>query len=438
MFSFFVCDANEYMFRIALRDKGDSIYLSGLTPDLSDRALLRREKFGISIDIADYPVNALYINKINKLGFGIVVKSRWMNTLVVSTDDSSNIGILNNLPFVLYSKFVWSNLCDSICCGGTGIKSSSFFMKNKNSNLSGNKDLMHLGKLHKKGYNGQGMFIAVIDGGFKWIDSLSSLSNAKITGERNFVHASNNSDVSLMHGTAVMSVLAGNSDDINEGTAPGATYCLLVSENGNSETPVEEDYWVAAAEYADSIGADIITSSLGYTKWTSKMFSSYTHKDLDGNSAYISHIAGVAAKKGILVVISAGNEGNRKWRKVCFPADSRYVLSVGSIDLNGKISDFSSLGPTFDGRIKPDVVMQGTLVKVIQYNNSVPEFVNGTSYSTPAVAGMAACLWQAMPYYSNFELMNIIKRGSSNAFSPDTVTGYGIPDADKIWKENRR
>ena len=238
------------------------------------------------------------------------------------------------------------------------------------------------------------------------------------------------------HGTKVLSCLAADIPGVMVGTAPKASYLLLKSEDSDSEYPVEEDYWTAAVEYADSAGVDVISSSLGYFAFDADELS-YEQAALDGKTAMISQAAHLAADKGILVFCSAGNEGNGDWEKITFPSDAAGIFTVGAIDEDKKKSGFSSVGFTTDGRVKPDAVALGTSSCVIGPNGSV-RYANGTSFATPILAGMGVCLWQSLPWLNNREMIELLHRSSSQYKHPDTELGYGIPDFYKAYKKERK
>jgi len=287
--------------------------------------------------------------------------------------------------------------------------------------------------LHEKGFRGQGMRIAVIDAGFENVNKIKAFEKMLIKDTRNISNPENSIYCENNHGTKTLSCLAANLPGIIVGSAPDATYLLIKSEVSNSESPIEEDFWAAAVEYADSMGVDIISSSLGYYRYDS-IQNYYSHNDLDGQTAFASRIAEIAAQKGILLVISAGNEGAVEWSKITFPADANDVLTVGSINKEYQKSTFSSVGLTADGRIKPDVVALGTGVCVIDSDGSTYR-LNGTSFSTPLIAGLAACLWQAFPQLKNTELIKLIQESSSQSQNPDYQLGYGIPDFFKAYNK---
>jgi subtilisin family serine protease len=228
------------------------------------------------------------------------------------------------------------------------------------------------------------------------------------------------------HGTEVLSCIAANYQDF-KGTAYDATFVLAVTEDVRSEFRIEEYNWLLAAEFADSVGVDIIHSSLGYSVFGKEPSMNYTYEDLDGNTATITQAVNLARDRGILVVTSAGNEGNSDWKYITAPADARGILTVGAVREDYTRASFSSVGPTADGRIKPDVMALGSGTAVMFGNGGISQS-NGTSYAAPLVAGLAAGLWQANPDWTNIDVINAIKYTSSRALNPDAQFGYGIPD----------
>ncbi len=284
--------------------------------------------------------------------------------------------------------------------------------------------------LHNSGYNGRGILIAVLDGGFTNASQISSLNGLRarkgIKATFDFVLKSASVYNYSSHGTNVLSVLAGKLEQQIEGTAQDADYMLLRSEDVSTEFPCEEDFWAAAAEYADSSGADIITSSLGYNTFDDPAMN-YNTSQLDGNTAFITRVADIAASKGILVVNSAGNERKKEWQRIMFPADGDSVLAVGAVDGSRIIASFSSAGPSTDRRIKPDVSALGVNVPVQTTGNTTGRS-SGTSFSCPIIAGMAACLMQAVPRALNYDIITALRKSSDRHNEPDSLYGYGIPD----------
>ena len=285
-------------------------------------------------------------------------------------------------------------------------------------------------RLHNIGLRGKGMTIAVLDGGFQNVNVISAFTQANIVGTKDFVYP--NSPFFYQetdHGTKVLSTMAANVPNVLIGTAPEARYWLLRCEDQQTEQPVEEDYWAMAAEFADSAGVDIISSSLGYNDYDS-VPDYYHQRDLDGQTALISRTASMLAKKGIILVNSAGNSGMGPWKKISFPADADDILTVGAVNMEKKNAPFSGVGPTQDGRVKPDVMALGSPASLISGRGSIVRDM-GTSFSTPLVAGLVACLWQAMPEKTALEIIELVRQTGSNAKDPDNIFGYGIPN---FWR----
>ena len=416
----------SYFYRVYFNDKG---YNKNYSPEdlLSSRALNRRKKAGIPVpDFRDLPVNKDYLNRISESGYKLHCTSKWMNTALFKTQFSANISSLLNLPFVRDIKIVKS----------PGKKAGfndklDFQVTQADPNAYDRPVTMLNGKsLHNSGYDGRGILIAILDGGFTYADQISSLlslrSRSGVKKTYDFIKNSEFVYSSSSHGTAVLSVLAGNKPEFIEGTATGADYLLLKTEDVDSEYPVEEDFWAAGAEYADSIGADIISSSLGYYYFDDPSMN-YKYSDLDGNTAFVTRVADIAASKGILVVNSAGNERNKEWRRIIFPSDGKSVLAVGAVDGNNNISSFSSAGPSIDGRVKPDNAAMGVNVPV-QVEITAFGRSSGTSFSCPILSGMAACLLQAVPKALNTDIIEVLHTSADRYNSPDSLYGYGIPD----------
>jgi hypothetical protein len=418
----------SYYYRVYFRNKGENPTGNYVPGDLlSSRALDRRQKAGIPVpDFRDIPVYPDYLNQISSSGFKLHCTSKWMNTALFKTQSPADINILLNLSFVSDVKIVKT----------PGLKNN--FNDKLNFQVV-QADLPPFDRpvtmvngypLHNSGFDGKGILIAVLDGGFTNADQISSLDDLQnrkgIKATYNFVE--NNEFVYSFHnhGTAVLSVLAGKIPGFIEGTAPGADYLLLRTEDVESEFPCEEDFWAAGAEFADSAGADIISSSLGYFNFDDPALN-YKISDLDGNSAFVTRVADIAASKGILVVNSAGNERNKDWKRIIFPADGDSVVAAGAVDGNNNISDFSSAGPSADGRIKPDNVAMGVSVPVQISATSIARS-SGTSFSCPVLSAMTACLMQAVPRALNTDIIKVLHSSADRYSSPDSLYGYGIPD----------
>ncbi|HLN55301.1 MAG TPA: S8 family serine peptidase [Bacteroidales bacterium] len=416
----------NYYIRVYFRDKGTNPSYDA-TQLLSERALARREKEGVPpMDFSDFPVNRQYINSIVSMGYRLHSTSKWMNTALFETGAPPLTENIRTLPYVADLKIVKT----------PGIKSK--FINKLDFELFGTGQapydrpitMLNGYSLHKSGFVGKNILIAVLDGGFTSADKIESLKNLRlrngIISTYDFVNNTKFVYNANTHGTAVMSILAGDMPGYIAGTAPAADYLLLKTEDVNSEFPCEEDFWAAGAEYADSAGADIISSSLGYYEFDDPSMN-YKHSDLDGNTAFVTRAADIAASKGILVVNSAGNERDNTWQKIIFPSDGDSVLAIGAVDENKVISSFSSSGPAADGRIKPDVSAMGVLVP-LQTAAGLVSRASGTSFSCPVISGMCACLLQAVPMAKNYDVITALHEGSDRFPNPDALYGYGIPD----------
>ena len=286
-------------------------------------------------------------------------------------------------------------------------------------------------KMQDLGFRGQGIDIAIIDAGFFRANELHALEDVfnegRILSTRDFVNGGESVYEDHQHGTMVLSVIAGSIDGEFKGAAPLASFHLLRSEDVGSETLLEEYNWIAAAEYADSVGVDIINTSLGYTTFDDTL-QNHTYADLDGNTTVIAKAADIAASKGILLCISAGNSGASAWQYISTPADADSVLTVAAVDSNGTYAFFSSVGPAADNDIKPNVASVGWNTYLIAPFTGEVMRGNGTSFSAPMMTGMAACLWQSLPNETNMEIIRLIEESSSQYNNPDSLLGYGLPN----------
>lgn len=426
----------SYCFRVYLKDKEETEYLLENPEEfLSRESIQRRIARNAPVTTADIPVSQVYLDTLQVLGAEPMVSSKWMNTVVVASADSLLADRISELGMVDSVKWIWKGKRDDY--ERTRTDSCGLFPDEvplKSAYGYAEKQIkMHNGiKLNQAGFRGDGMRIAVIDAGFMNVDRISAFDSLKLIGTHNVLFPGETVFDGDDHGTKVLSCLAANIPGVMVGTAPEASYLLIQSEDVRSEYPIEEDYWVAAVEYADSVGVDVITSSLGYFSFDSEDLS-YTHDDLDGKTAFISQAAAVVAEKGILLFSSAGNEGSSCWEKITFPSDVPTLMTVGAVTGDKKKSSFSSVGLTADNRIKPDVAAMGTASCVIDQNGNI-RYANGTSFSTPILAGLGVCLWQALPQLSNQEIIDLIKQASSQYKRPDVELGYGIPDIYKAYK----
>jgi subtilisin family serine protease len=423
---------------VNLSDKNNSPYsLDNPEAFLSEKAILRRQKYQISYKENDLPVNPVYLDSLKALGLKIVNVSKWLNSLTVYSKDSLLLDTLNKISFVksvglnkkLAIKEKKKNKLNVPIKAGksAGIDSSDYYFY---GNSFRQIEMLSGHNLHKEGYRGEGMFIAVLDAGFYKVNELPAFDsiriNNQIVGVFDFVDRDTMVYDAASHGMKVLSTIAGNIPGQLVGTAPKAKYLLLRTEQAANEYIIEEHNWVVAAEYADSLGVDMINSSLGYNDFDDDS-QDHTYADMDGNTAMISIGADIAASKGILVVTSAGNEGLSAWKYISAPADADSVLSIGAVTPEEGIAYFSSRGPTSDNRIKPDVCAMG-MPSVVSGNSGSVSTSSGTSFSAPIMTGMVACLWQAHPELNNMQIIEAVKRSANRYSQPDTIFGYGIPD----------
>lgn len=426
----------ENCYRIYLTDKNNNEYnINNPEEFLSEKAIARRITYNIDIELNDLPVSKYYLDSLEKLGLSILNKSKWLNTVVVYSTDKDLIDTIENYSFIQSVQksnktLITNNLSENIL-----VNNNNHITKANENDLDYGYGVTQIGMinghtLHKSGYLGQNMTIAVIDAGFYNVDLLPAFDslryNNQILGTKDFVDGDNQVFNASSHGMKVLSIMASNMPGKLIGTAPKANYWLLRSEQTASEYSIEEDNWISAAEFADSVGADIINSSLGYSEFDDSM-QNYSYSEMDGNTAAITKAADIAASKGILVVNSAGNLGDDPWRYISAPADGDSVLTVGAVDSYASLAYFSSVGPTSDGRIKPNVAAMGYRT-ALQGTDGNITYSNGTSFSTPIIAGMAACLWQCFPELNNMQIIEKIQQSAHQYSNPDNELGYGIPD----------
>ena len=420
-------ESRLYYYRIYFADKNASTadYLPGqlLSPD----AVARREARGIPVpEMSDLPVNAEYISTVTEKGLTYKCSSRWMNTALFTSTVPVNADELEDISFIARVQMV-KHPADpakqSYGKYGTVAPMIDTGEFDPRTPLNGTA-------IHLSGFTGNGVTIAVLDAGFANADRVESLAplvqRHGVKATHDFVTGSDYVYDYHTHGTSVLSILAGDLPGLISGTAPGADYFLLRTEDNASEYPVEEDYWVAGAEYADSAGADIISSSLGYFTFDDPLMN-YSFTDLDGNSTFVTQAADVAASKGIVVIASAGNERNKEWLRILAPSDGNEVISVGAVTHELTISDFSSAGYSSDGRVKPDVVAPGVNLN-IQFEPDIVHRGSGTSFSCPVISGLTASLMQAVPQASPPEIITALHESSDRFLNPDSLYGYGLPD----------
>ena len=446
LISFSQVAPNKYW--VKFTDKNNSPYsIDNPGEFLSQRSLDRRSAQGIEVMENDLPVNPAYIQGVSEEGATIINIQKWFNSITIYTTSISVVNAINALPYVMSVEK------SGIPSPSVNKESVKPFFENETFNAIAENDLLKSGTsgnsynygqafnqidmlngipLHDMGFDGTGMIIAVLDAGFMNVNSLtvfdSLWDNNQILATRDFVNPQN-PDIfsSHTHGCMVLSTMGGNLPGQLVGTAPKASYMLLRTEDGDSEYLIEELNWISGAEFADSLGADVINSSLGYTEFDDPS-QDHDYNDMDGNTAPITIGADIAASKGILVCNSAGNSGGSSWQYIGAPADGDSVFSIGAVDAGGFYASFSSTGPTADGRLKPNVVAQGQSSTVIDPNGGYVSSASGTSFSSPITAGMVACLWQANPEKSNIEIMEAIQESGTLANNPNQQLGFGIPD----------
>lgn len=424
--------AQQAGYFVKLTDKNNSPFsLSRPHEFLSQRAIERRLKQNIGYDNADIPVNADYVSRIEECGVKIRHTSRWMNGVIISSNNTEAVETIKNLPFVASVE----KTKDAGRRKSTITKTADIDNRLKTTVFTTQLCMLNGSYLHQQGYTGAGMQIAIIDAGFFNANNTNALSHVfdqnRILGTKDFVGDSTPFYETSLHGMQVLSVMAAKTDEWLTGSAPDASYYLFRTEDQASEYPIEADYWVCAAELADSLGVDIIQSSVGYFNFDNETMN-YTPAMLNG-STRISQAAQTATEKGMIVVNSAGNEGQKPWRYIITPADAPGVLTVGAVGADAVRAPFSSQGYEHSGIIKPDVMAQGAATRVISIGNTYST-ANGTSYSSPIIAGLTACLWQSNPNKTAAEIKDAIIRSASRWETPDLLYGYGIPNFKESMK----
>ncbi len=429
-----------YTYWVEFTDKKGTPYsLDHPEEFLTERSLQRREEQNIKLDSTDLPINPAYIDSLINLGCVVHNTSKWLNGTVILSSDELLIDTLHHLSFVASPLKTLENQ------SGKYNKIEKYPESTKNVADYGYSErqikMLHGESLHNLGYEGENIYIAVLDGGFKKVDDVESLShlwdNNQIIAWKDFVNDGVDMFDAHPHGTIVLSLMAGIIPGNIYGTSPEASYILVRTEDTFSEYPVEEYNWVSGAEYADSLGTDVINSSLGYSIFDDSQYN-HSYEDMDGKTTPASIGANMAARKGILVSVSAGNSGHySSWGYITAPSDADSILTVGAVDSTEQIAYFSGRGTSFDGRVKPDVCAMG----VKAYGQADPGmlmFCTGTSCSAPLIAGLSACLWQANPNATAQQIRMAILESAHHYSRPDTAYGYGIPDfslANLLLKE---
>lgn len=408
-------------------------YLDNPLQMLTQRALDRRSSQNIALNVNDVPVSQEYINQIaSSSGITVKAKSKWMNCVHVR-GSQQDIAALSTLSFVQSIKFADSSLNLRTSATIIPVNKSMDVTENFNYGGSFNQIQMLNGQaLHEQGFTGNGKVIAVLDSGFINVNSTSPFQrlfdNNLILGGYNYVSQSEDVYSLHNHGTMTLSCMGGFVDNELVGTAPNAHYYLYVTEDVTEENPVEESYWVEAAEEADRLGADVISTSLGYYQFDNPNYG-HNYSDMTGDEAFASKGANVAFSKGMIVVASAGNSGGNPEpsNHVGVPAEATNVFAVGAVKFDETFASFSSVGPTFDNRIKPDIMAKGQAATVANTSGTV-QTASGTSFSCPIMAGMITSFWGAFPDLNNQQIIQLVKQSADRYTNPDNQFGYGIPD----------
>jgi serine protease AprX len=431
---------------IVLKDKQQNAYsLTNPSGFLSPKALNRRTKYNLAIDSTDLPVSKVYLDSIRLAGnVKILNTSKWLNQVLIETTDNAALQKINQFPFVLSHAPIAKRTRANEKEFEETVSDDVYYSRRKRSNTrsldygnSFSQVHIHEGEyLHDNGFRGQGMSVAIFDAGFlgyltnSGFDSIRN--NNRIAGTWDFVKNEASVNEDHVHGMWCFSIMAANKPGQMVGTAPDATYYLFRTEDAASEYPIEEQNWAAAAEMADSLGVDLISSSLGYTEFDNAAFD-HDYSDMNGDNTIITRAADFAAKKGMIVTNSVGNYGGNAWKYLVAPSDGDSVLAVGAVNASGQIASFSSYGPSADGRVKPDVVSVGWNTFIINTSGNVAQG-NGTSFSNPNIAGLITCLWQAFPEFNNIEILNAVKQSASKYATSDERFGYGIPNVKKAYE----
>lgn len=435
---------------IRLKDKTGTPYsINNPSQFLTQRSINRRTRYSIPIDETDLPITPRYLDSIRSVpNVSIHNASKWLNQVCIITTDAAALDRVNAFDFVLSSSAIAARVSSTKQQRNKlrGLENSfsepvtaSAGNATDHYDYGSSYDQVHMHNaefLHNYGFRGQGMQMCITDDGFFNYTTLPTFdsvrNNNQILGAWDFVSNNGIVEDDDSHGMKCFSTIAANMPGSFVGTAPSASYYLYRTEDLFSEYPVEEQNWLAAAERADSLGIDVFSVSLGYTTFSNSTFN-YTYEDMDGNSTTISQGVNLAAKKGMLVVAAAGNDGNSTWRYVSTPGDADSALTIGAVNVSRQPAGFSSYGPNSDGQIKPDVAAVGSGAIVAGSSSGTPVSGNGTSFACPIMAGIATCLWQAFPEIKNMDIIQGLRQSADQFAFPDDRKGYGIPDVKKAF-----
>jgi serine protease AprX len=454
--SVFFVNANAQLSRyiVRLKDKATNPFsINNPAQYLGPRSLQRRLKYNIAIDSTDLPVTPRYIDSLRLAGaVTILNSSKWLNQVAIKTNDAAAIAKINSYSFVISTTAVASKNPQEIspvnkqldadnATGISGGGSSSFIEQTTadvyNYGLSHGQVHLHRGEfLHNHGFKGEGMIMTILDAGFYHYQTLRTFdsirNNNQILGTYDFVANETSVNEDDTHGMQCLSTIGANIPGVFVGTAPKTSFYLYRTEDVASEYQIEEQNFAAGLERADSIGVDITSTSLGYNQFDNPA-NSYTYADMNGNTTISARAADYAAKKGIMMVIAAGNEGSKPWHYIITPSDADSVMAVGAVDTLRNVAAFSSYGPSSDGQVKPSLAATGLRAVIANTVDGNPTFGNGTSFATPNLAGLTTCLMQAFPEYNNMVILDAMQRSASKFLNPDVRIGYGIPDMIKAF-----
>ena len=432
---------------VRFKDKGSNPFaINNPSAYLTNRAIQRRTRYGIAIDSLDLPVTPRYVDSVRLAGAVVILNtSKWLNQVAIQTNDAAALVKINALPFVAGVNALGTNFIQPV---NKQLDPLVLTQPNTPVTPNGINDFYNYGQsygqvrlhqgefLHNHGFRGEGMQLAVLDAGFYHYLSLPTFdsvrNNGQILGTWDFVAGNASVDEDHTHGMQCLSTIAANMPGVFMGTAPKTSFYLYRTEDAATEYPIEEQNWAAGAEKADSLGVDICSVSLGYTTFDNGSFN-HTYADMNGNTTIISRAADFAAKKGMLIVVAAGNEGSSGWHFILAPADADSVMAIGAVSTSGAVAGFSSYGPSSDGQIKPSVAAVGAGAVVANPGNGQPSFGNGTSFACPNMAGLSTCLWQAFPEVNNMSIIDALQKSATKANNPDDRVGYGIPDMKKAF-----
>jgi len=444
--------ADSYYFFVQFKDKNDTPYsLDNPAAYLSSRSIQRRSEQQIAIDSTDLPVNTSYISQVINQGVSFHSASKWMNGITVLTADSSLMGSIRPLSFVqevsYTGKILTAQPVPARYTKRINPEDEQEFEHDvepvyelKYGYAAAQLNQLNGKALHDAGYTGKNILIGVLDAGFRNVDTNPAFDSLRIqnrlSGIKSIIDPSVNVYQEDTHGANVLSIMAGNLPGQFVGVAPHASYWLIQTEYVPTEYMFEVDFWVRGLEFADSLGVDVVNSSLGYTQFDDASMN-FTYADMNGQVSRASRAAYLASRKGIIVCTSAGNDGDKTWKYISSPADADGILTVGAVNSSGTIAAFSSFGPTADSRIKPEVCATGWGTTLVDLNSNLVFNGNGTSYSSPIIAGLTACYLQyckeQLPQSYSVDLIRQHIINSTDRFSsPDSQYGYGIPDFQQV------